>query len=358
MVAHLFIVIFCSGVLAGGIVFGRRWHLRLTGDRAQDGDHKMHTGVVPRVGGIAVFVSMMLGVALVTPLLYPEASTTYWVLLGSTSLIFGIGLIEDLTRAVVPVIRYSACIVAALIFSLAQEQFGISAVSVPLIDAALGVTPVSMLFFAFAVAGMSHAANLIDGENGLCTGFSLLAFVALGITAGLTGQATIAILCEIAVAANLGFLLFNFPSGRLFLGDGGAYFNGALIAILAVMVVEGSPSVSPWFAVLLLSYPITETLFTMYRRLRTGRPFYQPDSEHLHHLMQRFVSNRGMGLARYSAVLPLALAAPFVLGAPFILGATATLVAYSGIYFALYLGVYTALSVRARREITATQSAD
>ena len=173
--------------------------------------------------------------------------------------------------------------------------------------------PSPFLFFVFAVAGVTHAFNLIDGQNGLCAGYSIITLLALGLSAGLTGQATIAVLCEILIAANIGFLAFNFPKGRLFLGDSGAYLNGALIAMLTVVVVEGAIDTSPWFAITILVYPITETLYTIFRRLRSGKPFYVADCHHMHHLFARHLNRHGSRIERMPALLPLGMAAPIVL---------------------------------------------
>ena len=341
MLTTLFIVLTASVVLNAAIVLTARWHIQITGDSAQNGAHKAHTGIVPRIGGAAVFAAAALGVLMAMPKLYPAANYVFAAMTACVFLMFGIGFLEDVTKKVRPTIRYSVCIAAALIFSLGNAQLGVKSVDVPLLDAALAYAPVSVLFFAFAVAGMTHACNLIDGQNGLCAGYAIMAYLALGLVAGLTGQAALAVICEVVIAANLGFLFFNFPQGRIFLGDGGAYMNGALIAILAVMVVNGGQGyISPWFALAVLVYPVTETLHSMVRRCREGRAFYEPDDAHLHHLLRDWLEMRSPRLTRYAALIPLAMAAGFMLFAVRSAHSTSQLMLLCALYALAHLGLY------------------
>ncbi|MHA7834350.1 MAG: glycosyltransferase family 4 protein [Algiphilus sp.] len=348
MLIHLLCVLGVSAAVCATLVSGRRLHINITGDHLGRGSHKTHEGIVPRVGGIAVLMGTLAGLALATPHLYPSAATSLWVLVSGSFLIFGVGLIEDLTHAVLPGLRYVACLFGALLVSLANGAFGVTSTGIDWIDGLLAITAFSVLFFVFAVAGVTHAFNLIDGQNGLCAGYSVITLVALGLAAGLTGQATIAVLCEILIAANIGFLVFNFPKGRLFLGDAGAYLNGALIAMLTVMVVEEAGHASPWFAVTVLIYPITETFFTIFRRMRSGKPFYVADCHHLHHLVARHLHRRGNRLEKSPSIVSLGLSAPVVLSAPFLAGNTTGLIILSLAYIFSYSAIYHRLSQNER----------
>ncbi|WP_420427119.1 glycosyltransferase family 4 protein [Algiphilus sp.] len=349
MLTTLFIVLAASAVLNAAIILTARWHVRITGDSAQFGAHKSHSGIVPRIGGLAVFAAAALGVLMAMPKLYPAANYVFAAMTACVFLMFGIGFLEDVTKKVRPTIRYSVCIAAALIFSLANAQLGVKSVDVPLLDAALAFAPVSVLFFAFAVAGMTHACNLIDGQNGLCAGYAIMAYLALGLVAGLTGQAALAVICEVVIAANLGFLVFNFPQGRIFLGDGGAYLNGALIAILSVMVVNGGQGyISPWFAMAVLIYPVTETLHSMIRRYREGRAFYEPDDAHLHHLLRDWLEMRSPRLPRYAALIPLVLAGGFIVFAVRSAPSTSQLVMLCMAYVVSHIALYNLARARLR----------
>jgi UDP-N-acetylmuramyl pentapeptide phosphotransferase/UDP-N-acetylglucosamine-1-phosphate transferase len=339
---------------AGALIVARRWHIRLTGDVAGSSTHKIHEGTVPRVGGVAVYTAGLTGLALMSKGLPDVTAKIVWMMWGCMTIVFLAGLVEDLTRAVPAAVRYVAALVAALLFSLAHDRYGISSVGISHFDLPLNSTVIRVAFFAFAVASLAHAFNLIDGQNGLCGGVSVLVFIALGLTAGRTGQSTLATLSYTMAAANLGFLVFNFPFGRIFLGDGGAYFNGAIAAVLTVFVVQGSSLVSPWLAILILVYPVWETLFSMARRLRARQPFYSPDDDHLHHRMMRLGQNRRGGrLARYASAPILAVVGGFSLLAPRIAESTPQILTAVAVAVGLYLLAYRLLRAHTRAEAVA-----
>jgi UDP-GlcNAc:undecaprenyl-phosphate/decaprenyl-phosphate GlcNAc-1-phosphate transferase len=156
-----------------------------------------------------------------------------------------------------------------------------------------------------------------------------------------------------AIAATLGFFVLNFPGGRMFLGDSGAYLLGTVIAFLLTILVYRNPQVSPMFAAVLLVYPVWETLFSMYRKkiLRGSSPM-QPDGLHLHMLLyKRLVrTNRGEQSARRkiqmnsaTTLYPLTLSvATGVLAIAFWQNTTILFVAF-GAFVATYLAVYSSL---------------
>lgn len=342
--SQLLAVFAVSAGCAGALVLAQRWHIGLTGDTASDAHHKVHAGTVPRVGGVAVYAAGVTGLALLSPTLPDITAKIIWMLWGCLTVVFVTGLIEDLTRAVPASVRYIAALAAALLFSLAHGGYGISSVGISPIDFTLNMSWVRIGFFAFAVASLAHSFNLIDGQNGLCSGLSILVFIAVGFTAQRTAQLPLANLCFVMAAANLGFLIFNFPLGKLFLGDGGAYFNGAVAAVATVLVVQGSSDVSPWLAILILVYPVWETLFSIGRRLRAGRPFYEADNRHLHHLAARALSARAAGVKGLSTLPILACAAPFMAAAPFLHDRPGVLILLAVTFVAAYVGVYAKLS--------------
>jgi UDP-N-acetylmuramyl pentapeptide phosphotransferase/UDP-N-acetylglucosamine-1-phosphate transferase len=151
----------------------------------------------------------------------------------------------------------------------------------------------SVLFTAFAVAGVANSFNIIDGFNGLAGGVALISLAALGAIAWQAGDREIVQLCIVLGAATLGFLLVNFPLGKIFLGDGGAYLLGFLVSWIAVMLPMRNPSISAWACLLACGYPILETAFSIVRKLeRRGSHPCQPDAVHLHMLFHKRLSRR------------------------------------------------------------------
>jgi UDP-N-acetylmuramyl pentapeptide phosphotransferase/UDP-N-acetylglucosamine-1-phosphate transferase len=142
----------------------------------------------------------------------------------------------------------------------------------------------------FTVTGIAHAVNIIDGFNGLASMCVMLMLGAVAYVAFQVDDPLVGMIALAAIGAVLGFFLWNFPSGLIFMGDGGAYFLGFLVAELSILLLNRNPEVSPLFPLLVCVYPVFETLFSIYRRwLLRDRPAHLPDGIHLHSLIYRRV---------------------------------------------------------------------
>jgi UDP-N-acetylmuramyl pentapeptide phosphotransferase/UDP-N-acetylglucosamine-1-phosphate transferase len=201
---------------------------------------------------------------------------------------FAWGLHEDLSKRGAVFARLALTATTPMLAYVLLDA-RITQVGVPGLDALLAVHVVSFFFTVFAVTGIAHAINVIDGLNGLAGVTSLLAALGLAAVAWMVGDTTILVGACVLAASIAGFLGVNWPGGRLFLGDGGAYFIGLLLAVLSVLLVERNAEVSPWLPLVLLAYPIWETLFSMARRRLRGRPAGSADALHLHSLVYRRV---------------------------------------------------------------------
>jgi len=284
-------------------------HVQFSADLPRVGPQKFHFHPTPRIGGIAVLLGSMAAASGLR-----EELAAAFELMGAALLCalfaFGGGLAEDFTKRVAGRFRLSLTLVsAALGYFLLDAR--ISALHVPGVDWALGFTLVSFAFTLFAVGGFTHAMNIVDGFNGLAGVVSLIYLGAIACVAGAVGDQTLLWASLALGAAILGFLLFNYPRGLIFLGDGGAYLVGFLIAELTVLLVQRNSEVSPWFALALLAYPVIETLFSMYRkRVLCGQSPADPDGLHLHMLVYKRLVRRYRGLPADAAAN--ALTAPFL----------------------------------------------
>ena len=164
----------------------------------------------------------------------------------------------------------------------------ITRTDIPGVDTLIMWAPAAVLLTIFVITGVANSVNIIDGFNGLasmCVSIMVLslAYVAFQVKDPFVFTASL-----ITAGAILGFFVWNFPAGLIFLGDGGAYLLGFVLAELSILLIHRNPAVSPLFPLLLCAYPIFETIFTMYRRkVVRGVATAAPDGIHLHTLIHR-----------------------------------------------------------------------
>lgn len=281
--------------LAKAIVLSAPRHGHLTMDSAY-GVQKFHSEPTPRVGGIAIYLALVFAWLLLASARAGQADILGVVLVAGLPALF-IGLLEDLTKRVSVRSRLFVTMgsggLAALITGV-----GLTRVDIPPADLLLSVWPVAVLFTAFCVGGVANAFNIIDGFHGLSSGTLILSASGLAAIAHSLGDPALAWSALALAAAVGGFWLVNFPWGKLFLGDGGAYFAGFALAWLTVILLVRHPQVSPWCSVLLCGYPTVEAVYSIIRRRRQRRSPGEPDRHHLHSLVAtQFVQPRLARLA-------------------------------------------------------------
>lgn len=275
-----------SFICSIGLVITTRWHGKFSLDGTA-GIQKFHAVPTPRIGGVAIFLGLMCAWLASDDALQDLFGPI--LIAGLPAFCFGVA--EDLTKKVSVRTRLVATMASG---TLAWALTGASIVHTGIVgvDVALAWVPFSVLFTAFAVGGVANAVNIIDGFNGLAGGTVTICLVALGLIAQNCGDVELAKLCFIVGAVTVGFLMVNFPFGKLFLGDGGAYLLGFILAWLAVSLAYRNPAVSAWAPLLACAYPIFETLFTIVRRVWARSHPGEPDSHHLHSLINVSVSAR------------------------------------------------------------------
>jgi UDP-N-acetylmuramyl pentapeptide phosphotransferase/UDP-N-acetylglucosamine-1-phosphate transferase len=202
----------------------------------------------------------------------------------ASSLAFGFGLLEDISKNVGVLARLLATMGSGL---LAWHLTGVAMqnTGVYLLDLALQWLPLAVLFTAFAVGGVANAVNIIDGFNGLASGSVAIMAGAIGLIALEVGDPSLAGVCAIVAACAVGFGAVNWPMGRIFLGDGGAYLLGFCVAWLAVLLPMRNPALNAWTTIMVCAYPVLEVGFSVRRRKRAGRSPGSPDRAHLHHMI-------------------------------------------------------------------------
>lgn len=264
-------------------------HSHLSADSDLTGPQKFHTISVPRIGGIGIAAGTF--AAILFRLQTHADSSIESTLLICAIPAFAIGLTEDLTKKVgVKTRLILTAIAAAMACILLDTQ--ITRLDIPGIDYGLALPGVALIFTIFAITGLANAYNIIDGFNGLSSMVGIITLMGLSYVSYVLGDPLMMYLSLIMVGSILGFFLWNYPRGLIFLGDGGAYLIGFWIAVISVMLVARHPTVSPWFALLINAYPILETLFTIYRRkVHQGKSPGLPDGIHFHTLIFRRILN-------------------------------------------------------------------
>jgi UDP-N-acetylmuramyl pentapeptide phosphotransferase/UDP-N-acetylglucosamine-1-phosphate transferase len=260
-------------------------HANWSFDPVRTGPQKFHATPTPRIGGLGVMVGLFVsGAALLATEQGASGEQFGYLLFASLSAFLG-GVTEDITKNVSVHARLALTMLAA---ALGAWLLGavIPRLDVPGFDTLLRWTPFAIAFTIFAVGGVANAINIIDGYNGLAGGHAVIVLAAMAYVSGQVGDAFLFTSALVMIGALLGFLAWNYPKGKIFLGDGGAYLLGFWLAELSVLLVARHTEISPWFPMLLLVYPIFETLFSIYRRkVIQGLSPGQPDRLHMHQMI-------------------------------------------------------------------------
>lgn len=276
------------------IVHSAKTHGHLSADHDLSGPQKFHTAPVPRIGGVGPVAGLLVVTAGMFLWNRPAAALLGTLLVCGIPA-FGSGLVEDLTKRVSPRVRLIAVGVSAL---LAVWLLGasITRTEIPGLDGLVAIPALAAAIAVFAVAGIANSINIVDGFNGLASMCVIIMLAALAYVAAQVGDPVISVLALAGIGAVLGFFIWNFPAGLIFLGDGGAYFLGFFVAELSILLLVRNPEVSPLFPLLVCIYPVFETLFSIYRRrfIRAVPPS-MPDGIHLHSLIYRRVMRWAVG---------------------------------------------------------------
>jgi len=257
-------------------------------DSDLSGPQKFHSRPVPRIGGVGIVAGALAGAA-VLAWHEPALGVAAFTLLGCGMPCFLAGLTEDFTKNISPRRRlfFTAVSAALAVWGLGSV---IDHTAIPGLDWVVSFPLGAALVTIFVVAGVANSLNIIDGFNGLASMCGILILVALAYVGFQVDDLLIAWMALAGVGMLLGFFVWNYPAGLVFLGDGGAYFLGFYVAELAILQLHRNPQVSPMFSLLACIYPVFETVFSIYRRrvLRDQSPGV-PDGIHLHSLIYRRV---------------------------------------------------------------------
>ena len=278
-------------------------------------ERKIHHGPIARLGGIAIWASVMLTFLLLVVLsYYPYGKLLSGILLGS-SLMFLLGLIDDIYTLNAKFKLMIQLAIASIVYFLGinvdciYNPFG-----API---HLGIV-VSYIVTVLWIVGISNALNFIDGVDGLAGSIVTISAVTLGLTAvAMTPTNAISALIAFILAGSmLAFLTYNFHPAKIFMGDSGSLFAGFLLATLSITGVMKSAALTMFVPFFILSVPIIDITFSSLRRIAKGVSPFTPDAEHLHHkLLHRGLSQNQTVLVLTSIATASGAIASFIVGA-------------------------------------------
>ena len=291
---YLLASFFTAALVTLLVIHSSRSHAHFSADTDLSGPQKFHAAPVPRIGGAGMFAGLVCCVGLAALAgHYDWKLGALLVLCGSPA--FLAGLIEDLTKRVSPAKRLLATAASAAL-GIWLLDAAITKTDIPGLDWLVSTAIGAWLATVLTVAGVANSVNIIDGFNGLssmCVSLMLLVFA---YVAHQVGDIPLALWALAGVGAALGFFVWNFPSGLIFLGDGGAYFLGFYLAEIGILLIARNTEVSPLFPLMVCVYPVFETLFSMYRRkVIRAVPTGLPDGIHLHSLIYRRLMRWAIG---------------------------------------------------------------
>lgn len=239
---------------------------------------KIHEGYVPPVGGIIIAILFYSGIIIKNDGTFLPISS---LLLSFVILILGI--LEDFSGKLSARLRFTVILFASLIYSYNKEIF--PSLEIPYISPIFdNFSYLEILFYAICLTTLSNGINMIDGVNGLASLTSISILIALSSIILLfpsLNPINYSYELILLVFCILPFLLFNFPFGKIFLGDAGAYWLGWIIGIFVIEIYSYS-GLNTWGAVLILFYPIFEVIFSFTRKLINKKSPFEPDLSHLH----------------------------------------------------------------------------
>lgn len=278
-------------------------------------DRKVHTEDTSRLGGIGIFTSVLISL-LISPLImkvvlnydsvFHQSPIKIPYFISSITVIFITGILDDFAQ-----IRARYKLLGQLIASILAIAGGalISQVEIPFSSITLNLgylaIPITIIWFI----GITNALNLIDGIDGLSAGISIIAAIIYGFVFLLHGQFLAAIISFIIVGALLGYLFFNFPPAKIFMGDSGSLFLGFVLALLPIATRPQSGT-SLFLPITMLLIPILDVISAIWRRKRDKKDIFTPDRFHVHHkLMNMGLNNRNILAIIYGLCLLLGISA-------------------------------------------------
>ncbi|MDQ1144332.1 UDP-GlcNAc:undecaprenyl-phosphate GlcNAc-1-phosphate transferase [Bacillus sp. SORGH_AS 510] len=242
-------------------------------------NRKVHQKIMPRLGGLAIFISFIIGILILSP-----ESIYHWPIILGSIVIISTGMVDDI-KEISPKVKLLGQIAAASIVVI-FGNISVEYINLPFggqINFGILSIPITIIW----IIGITNAINLIDGLDGLAAGVSTIALLTIAGMALVMGNMYVMVTALILAASTGGFLVYNFHPAKIFMGDTGSLFLGYMISVLSLLGFKNVAFISIIIPVIILGVPISDTLFAIIRRLINKQPLSAPDKSHLHHCLMK-----------------------------------------------------------------------
>jgi UDP-GlcNAc:undecaprenyl-phosphate GlcNAc-1-phosphate transferase len=260
--------------------YALRWKL---GDKPNG--RKVHTCLIPHLGGIGMVLGVIGALLVFRFALMKDAPGELfflWRILPGILLVVILGLVDDMIS-----LRVFQKLVVQILAALLLVAAGFNLfIGIPHIDQ---ITLVSLLFSVVYLVGISSAVNLIDGHDGLAGGICFIAASSFACISSMLGETSLLAVSIALGASCLAFLAYNFPPGKIFMGDTGSMFLGLVLGLIACSLSMLKPGITTFFGVcFVIGVPIMDALLAIARRLSFRMPIFHADALHMHHVLGSF----------------------------------------------------------------------
>ena len=240
---------------------------------------RVHEGEVPRLGGLAIYLAMFISTVFFAN---EQLNELFQLILVCILPIFVITLIEDIFHNTGVKLRLTSLILTSILLLNLTVNDWPSIENLGIISIAFESPFFNFLFFMFCLVALANGCNFIDGMNGLLGMYTLGAIICCLSLASIVGDTSMALSLFPLFVVIILFLLFNFPWGKLFLGDSGAYLVAMILGVWVINFFGKHTDISSWSAILIFFYPIAEIIYSVIRKIHQKKSPFYPDRFHLH----------------------------------------------------------------------------
>lgn len=278
-------------------------------------DHRtVHVEPVPRLGGFGFVISTTIVAILMAVIFTLEVSPQFWLIFAGLTAFHIVGLVDDFV-VIRPIVKLIGQLFATLL--LIAGGVVIEQIRLPFFNIMISFGPIGPIITLGWIVAVTNAVNLIDGLDGLAGGLSFIIMLVTAVYFAFSGLFNEAIFALAAVGSVGAFLVYNKPKARIFMGDSGSLWLGAVLSVLPVLGGQASLfQTNVLLAAIMVAIPVLDTFAAIWRRIRDRVPIHSPDKKHLHHkLLNLGLSNWKILALIYSisAILGLSvISSPFV----------------------------------------------